>query len=135
MRRDFGPMLPPSTRANDRVPRFSRFDLADSVRFVRFNMAKPSHSAKLRAGLRSEATWSAAARAAVQAGPISRAGRPSRGEDVESSGVEGSGTRWAGLPIVGSLPGPSPGKRRGRGDLMRVAPLYVGLDSLTMRKV
>jgi hypothetical protein len=29
--------------ASDRVPRFSRFRLADSVRFVRFNMARPSH--------------------------------------------------------------------------------------------
>jgi hypothetical protein len=29
--------------ASDRVPRFSRFRLADSIRFVRFNMAKPSH--------------------------------------------------------------------------------------------
>jgi len=29
--------------ASDRVPRFSRLRLADSVRFVRFNMTRPSH--------------------------------------------------------------------------------------------
>jgi hypothetical protein len=36
-------MLLHATEASDRVPRFSRFRLADSVRFVRFNMATPSH--------------------------------------------------------------------------------------------
>jgi hypothetical protein len=36
-------MLLHATKASDRVPRFSRFRLADSVRFVRFNMATPSH--------------------------------------------------------------------------------------------
>ena len=34
--------------ASDRVPRFSRLERADSVRFVRFNMAKPSHPPKWR---------------------------------------------------------------------------------------
>jgi hypothetical protein len=43
MRRDSSPLLMPATRASDRVPRFSRFRLADSVRFMRFNMATPSH--------------------------------------------------------------------------------------------
>jgi hypothetical protein len=30
-------------RPSDLVPRFSRFRLAESVRFVRFSMARPSH--------------------------------------------------------------------------------------------
>jgi len=34
-----------ASEASDRVPRFSRFRLADSVRFVRFNMAKTLTSA------------------------------------------------------------------------------------------
>jgi len=38
-------MLAPVTGANDRVRRFSRFVLADCVRFVRFNMAKALTSA------------------------------------------------------------------------------------------
>jgi hypothetical protein len=29
------------------VPRFSRFRVADSIRFVRFNMARPSHPPQL----------------------------------------------------------------------------------------
>lgn len=42
-RRVCPPMLTPAFRASDRVPRFSRFRWADSVRFVRFNMTRPSH--------------------------------------------------------------------------------------------
>jgi len=37
------PELRLASEASDRVPRFSRFRWADSVRFVRFNMAIPSH--------------------------------------------------------------------------------------------
>ena len=36
------PLNSPVARTNDRVPRFSRLRRADSVRFVRFNMARPS---------------------------------------------------------------------------------------------
>jgi hypothetical protein len=36
------PLLAPALRPSIRVPRFSRLVLADSVRFVRFNMARPS---------------------------------------------------------------------------------------------
>src|SRR4051812_24684638 len=42
MRRVTLPMLALASEASDRVPRFSRLRLADSVRFVRFNMARPS---------------------------------------------------------------------------------------------
>jgi hypothetical protein len=41
--RAFAPLLTFACEASDRVPRFSRFRWADSVRFVRFNMAIPSH--------------------------------------------------------------------------------------------
>jgi hypothetical protein len=44
------PSLRPARVASDRVPRFSRFRWADSVRFVRFNMAIPSHPPAFGAG-------------------------------------------------------------------------------------
>jgi len=37
------PSFTPALRTSDRVPRFSRFRVADNVRFVRFDMARPSH--------------------------------------------------------------------------------------------
>jgi hypothetical protein len=54
MRRACPPVLTLVLRTSDRVPRFSRFEDADSVRFVRFNMAKPSHPPEM-AGSRGEA--------------------------------------------------------------------------------
>src|SRR5271157_5231702 len=54
MRRVVLPLLPLALRASVRVPRFSRLVRADSVRFMRLNMANPSHP-PAKAGSRGEA--------------------------------------------------------------------------------
>src|SRR5271157_4182439 len=54
MRRVVLPLLPLALRASVRVPRFSRLVRADSVRFMRLNMADPSHP-PAKAGSRGEA--------------------------------------------------------------------------------
>jgi len=55
MRRVDLPLLPLALRTSVRVPRFSRLVRADSVRFMRLNMAKPSHPPE-KAGTRCEAS-------------------------------------------------------------------------------
>jgi len=44
------PLIPFAARASDRVLRLSRLRLADSVRFVRFNMDRALHVRQVLAG-------------------------------------------------------------------------------------
>ncbi len=74
-------LLTPVATTSDRVPRFSRFRLADSVRFVRFNMARP-HIRQHQAGLdEAERTKIAAGWFLITTQPVKghTAGRPSCG--------------------------------------------------------
>ena len=50
--REFCLPLKPLARTSDRVPRFSWLVLAESVRFVGFNMSRPSDPPSFEAGLK-----------------------------------------------------------------------------------